>query len=139
MRDSSTFWSKVDQGSPAQCWPWLAGRTPEGYGRVLWFQKQVYAHRLSYELTRGVIPPGLVIDHLCRNTTCVNPDHLEAVTQRENTLRGNGIGGVNAAKTHCPKGHEYTPENTYMGRYGGRSCRACKRAYHQSRKQAAAR
>jgi len=75
----------------------------------------------------------LEIDHLCRVRCCVNPDHLEAVTHRENILRGNTFAAVNAAKTHCPKGHEYTPENTRIHTGGRRQCIACSRAYDRAR------
>jgi hypothetical protein len=69
----------------------------------------------------------LVLDHLCRNRRCVNPEHLEIVTSVENVMRGEGFGPKNAAKTHCDKGHEFTPENTYIRTraQGGRECRAC--------------
>jgi len=94
------------------------------------------AHRFSYQLLVGNIPEGLEIDHLCRNKICVNPAHLEAVTHLTNMRRGDhNRGRHHAAKTHCPKGHEYTPENTYTshralsdGTVGlSRFCRACKR------------
>lgn len=81
---------------------------------------------MSHELHKGPIPEGLVIDHLCRNRGCVNPDHLEAVTQRENILRGEGLAAANARKTHCPKGHPYSGENLYVVPSSGRrQCRIC--------------
>jgi hypothetical protein len=85
------FWSKVDKTS--DCWLWTAS-TRNGYGQIARGDGRVdYAHRLSYEMAHGAIPPGLNIDHLCRQPLCVRPDHLEAVTQRENLRRGAGFGG----------------------------------------------
>lgn len=129
------FWAKVDKNGPVPeyaphlgpCWPWTAGGDGNGYGYFRVGAKRVLAHRFVYELLVGPIPEGLQIDHLCRVRACCNPDHLEAVTQRENLLRGAGHPAVNAAKTHCVNGHEFTPENTYVW-HGGRHCRACRRA-----------
>lgn len=87
-----------------------------------------YAHRWSYEHYVGPIPAGLHLDHLCRNPKCVNPEHLEPVTIKENLLRGIGPSARNAAKTHCPVGHPYSPENTYINpNQGQRICRSCGR------------
>lgn len=106
------------------------GATRNGYGMTHEIQKgkRVYVpvHRVAYEAAKGPIPEGLHIDHLCRNRACCNPDHLEAVTKRVNTLRGVGPTARNAAKTHCKWGHEFTPDNTIWRSYGGRECRACK-------------
>ena len=109
------------------CWTWTGYVTNLGYGRVWANGKASPAHRVVYELLVGPIPADLTIDHLCKNTRCVNPDHLEAVTMRENVIRGTGPSAVNAAKTHCMYGHPFDEANTYLRRDGrGRQCRACR-------------
>lgn len=109
------------------CWIWN-GTICDGYGRFRIDGKDVFAHRWSYELLRAEIPPSLRIDHLCRNRACVNPWHLEPVSQRENVLRGEGVPALNARKTHCNSGHEFTYANTYVDPDGGRECRICRAA-----------
>lgn len=120
------------------CWEWIANIDPRGYARIKVDGRKAKSHRVSYEMTYGPIPDGLQIDHLCRVRHCINPAHLEAVTGVENTLRGTGLTAVNARKTHCIRGHEFTPENTYRvgnGRGGfGRGCRACLRMYDANRR-----
>lgn len=118
----SRFWPKVCKTST--CWQWTAARTPAGYGVLKVDGETAYAHRLAYGLEHGGVPPGLDLDHLCRNPGCVNPAHLEAVTHRENMLRGTGMAARNAKKTHCPKGHPYVAGNLYMDG-GSRRCRTC--------------
>ena len=93
-----------------------------------------WAHRVSYELFRGPIPDGLQIDHLCRIRHCVNPDHLEAVTQRENILRGTSPSAKAAARDACINGHPYTPENTKLFR-GDRQCRTCQLTWHRQNRR----
>jgi len=120
------FWSKVDKTST--CWNWVSNISYNGYGTFYYNKKLQYSHRLSYESIKGKIPKGLQIDHLCRNRKCVNPDHLEVVTQKENCRRG--LAGINqTTKTHCPQGHEYSEENTYIAprknRSPDRHCRIC--------------
>lgn len=111
------------------CWPWQGVRSEKGYGRLYdpRQKRMVMAHRLAYELTKGPIPDGLTIDHLCRNRACVNPDHLEAVTMNVNLKRGNAASTINSRKTHCYRGHEFTPENTNVRGDGARRCRTCYR------------
>lgn len=127
---SARFWAKVDRtGGPAACWPWTAYRTRSGYGRFNLGGKRIdTAHRVAYVLLRGPVPEGLQLDHLCRVRHCVNPAHLEPVTQRENLLRGATVPARYATRTRCVNGHEFTPENTAPGRTPGqRRCRACDR------------
>jgi len=115
------------------CWLWRLAKTRNGYGRAKLEQRAYMAHRLAYVARHGSIPPGLHIDHLCRVRHCVNPDHLEAVTCQVNTLRGETLPAANARKTHCPKGHEYTPANTRYGHKRKRACRTCDRLRMQVR------
>lgn len=126
------FWVKVNKSDG--CWEWTAHRHVSGYGMINIDRVPRYAHRVAYEMLRGEIPDGLQLDHLCRNRGCVNPDHLEPVTNRENTLRGR-CGEVNAARmrarTRCKSGHEFTADNTHVYIRNGRTtrhCRACRRA-----------
>ena len=94
-----------------------------------------YAHRLAYENIAGPIPYGLTLDHLCRNPTCVNPWHLEAVSQRENVLRGNSPMARQARQTRCKRGHDFTESNTWRkpSRPNHRECRICKQVAERSR------
>lgn len=137
------FWAKVVGGDYTECWTWTASLTAGGYGRFPNRQNYV-AHRTAYELLIGPIPPGLQLDHLCRNRACVNPWHLEPVTQQVNLARGEGIKASVAgrlAKTHCPQGHPYDEANTIRGKNGSRSCRICRKrdnhAYRLRRKERA--
>lgn len=126
------FWGHVNKTDT--CWLWVGsttrGRAP-GYGSFGVDGKTTLGHRFSYELHHGPIPDGLVIDHLCRVPGCVNPAHLEAVSNRENCIaRGTGPFAEKARATHCKNGHEWTPENTRWrpdSSRGTRNCRACTR------------
>ncbi len=129
------FWPKVDK-RPGGCWLWTGAVLRNGYGYfglscVRSAPKSILAHRWAYIDANGEPPEGLVIDHLCRVRTCVNPAHMEPVTQQVNLLRGVGPAlrrAHFAAITHCVHGHEYTPENTYRNkRDGRRSCKECSR------------
>jgi hypothetical protein len=124
---SRRFTHQVSVGHPGGCWLWIGSRRGKGYGRTFANGHIVLAHRVAYELFVGPIPEAMVIDHLCRNPSCVNPDHLEAVTMRENTLRGVGPSAVNAAKASCRRGHPLDDANVYVSG-GRRHCRACRHA-----------
>jgi len=113
--DNARFWAKVDK-QPEGCWVWQAGKDWDGYGIFHACGRSWRAHRWAYESLVAPIPDGLVIDHLCRNRACVNPDHLEPVTDRVNILRGEGVAAVNADKAACDKGHPLPPD---------RKCRTC--------------
>ena len=101
----------------------------EKYPRFKVDGDRIMAYRYFYELVKGKIPDNLQIDHLCRNTRCVNPDHLEPVTIKENVLRGMGITAINARKTHCKNGHALIGTNliAYSLKRGQRICKICKR------------
>lgn len=113
--------------SASGCIEWLGAINSAGYGTFYAGpQRYVMAHRWSYEMSVGAIPRNLHLDHLCKNTRCVNPDHLEPVTAQENLLRGETVPSRNSLKTHCPKGHEYSEGNTYLApRTNNRQCRTC--------------
>lgn len=116
-----------DRGYETPCRIWDRYTNPNGYGQI-GVEKRVYlVHRVAYEHFVGPIPEGLGLDHLCRQPACCNPAHLEPVTQRVNNHRGYGATGLNLRKTHCIRGHEFTPENTYEPpkRPGQRYCRTC--------------
>ena len=112
------------------CWEWTGATNGRGYGTIRKGRAvdgMVYAHRVMYEELIGPIPDDLEIDHLCRNRSCVNPEHLEPVTAQENVLRGDTIAAHNVAKTHCPSGHPYSGDNLYVYPSGDRRCMACHR------------
>lgn len=137
------FWARVviqDAGYETACLIWTGSKTTAGYGNLRLPAKggYAYAHRLAFEAWYGPIPKRIdgdraVLDHLCRNRACVNIDHLELVTNRANILRGDTIQAANAAKTHCHRGHEFTPENTGRSHKYGRTCLACQREAWRAR------
>ena len=109
------------------CWRWTGYLDKKGYARFD-YAGGGRASRFSYSTFVAPIPEGLTLDHLCRNRDCVNPAHLEAVTNKENVLRGIGLAAQHARATHCPKGHPYNKANTYFRQDKvGRECRACRK------------
>ncbi len=118
------------------CWLWVGTKNTDGYGHfyVRSAKRLFLAHRVSYAIKYGSTPTTLQLDHLCRTRDCVNPNHLEPVTNQENSKRGNTgkiTGARLKAKTHCKKGHKFTPENTYLKKHKEclsgytRQCRTC--------------
>lgn len=136
MVNPERFWAKVNKTDA--CWLWTGRLDTHGYGEVrtggMKRRRFHRAHRVAYELLVGPIPDGLVIDHLCRVRNCVNPEHLEPVTNAENIRRGEtgrARGAQQRAKTHCAQGHPYDETNTYHRPQGGRDCRLCMHARKQ--------
>lgn len=105
------------------CWFWMGTSQPRGYGIIHAHGKTKLVHRVLWEMSNGPVPEGLVLDHfVCNNTSCVNPDHVRPVTQRENVLRGNGVASTHASKSCCPKcGDNYVARKSGDGRY----CPSC--------------
>lgn len=126
--------SKISPEPNSGCWLWTAGTDARGYARIQTGNKPKRAHRVVYEMLVGPIPSGLVLDHLCRVHGCVNPEHLEPVTQKTNIFRGEGIAAKHILKTHCDFGHEFTPENTYQHAKGWRYCKACRKETDHKRR-----
>jgi hypothetical protein len=126
-KDTIRFLSRIEVAESG-CWEW-SGRLRDGYGIFSLAGHSVSAHRVMYELVRDLkIPKDDEADHLCKNRRCVNPDHIEIVSGKENTLRGMGPTAINARKTHCVNGHELTPDNTYIRPDDqARDCKICAR------------
>ena len=110
---------------PTGCWLWT-GALENGYGRFQLNGKQVRMPRAAWIVNKGPIPKGYEPDHLCRVRACVNTDHMELVTHLINVRRGDA-GKRMRDRTHCPQGHEYTPDNTQIKTSGARRCRTCAR------------
>ncbi len=120
-RPLTQFYSHIQFIESTGCWEWT-GDIHLGYGRLMIKRKHYQAHRLSYEIFKGKIPDGLELGHLCRNRSCCNPEHLEAVTRSINLRRGHNY---NRDKTHCKQGHPYSGKNLLIRKDGTRRCRIC--------------
>jgi hypothetical protein len=121
------FWAHVAKG--VGCWVWSGAMRSNGYGVFKIDGRAFQAHAITYMLARGEIPAGNELDHLCRNTRCVNPDHLEAVPHRENVLRGSSPSAIQARRALCRRGHPFSRVN---GR-GRRVCQTCENAGQRER------
>ena len=111
------------------CWTWVGSKHPAGYGQMWNGVRVEQAHRISFRIFNGEIPAGFEIDHICRNRGCVNPDHLRAVTHRENMRASDALMGVNARKTSCKRGHPLAGDNLFVSVQGARQCRECLRMH----------
>lgn len=133
--NSFQFWSKVNRTEG--CWLWAGSKRSEmGYGSFVVRGRSFAAHRVSWELTHGPIPPGLKVLHKCDVPACVNPDHLFLGTDKDNHQDKAAKGRHwQQKKTHCPQGHPYDLENTEYPAGGGRKCKACRRASSLARKK----
>lgn len=130
----SRLLSKVEKDLETGCWNFTGSRLPSGYG-ILWNGKRpTGAHRISFQLFRGEIPLSMEIDHICNNRACVNPDHLQAISHKENILKSSALMGVNARKTHCKRGHPLDGENLHVTPLGARQCKACLRMHARNAK-----
>lgn len=130
MNDEYRFWQKVDLDFETGCWNWTGGLGNKGYGYFWYCGKTNVVHRYSYQTFVDRIPPLHTIDHLCRNHRCVNPKHLQCITNKENVLIGIGITAINARKTHCIRGHSLSGDNLHINKKGGgRRCKTCNKMY----------
>lgn len=129
------IWKRIDVRIDTGCWEWAGRMSDKGYGRTACGTRTEYAHRVVYEMERGAIPDRLQLDHLCRNTICVNPLHLEPVTRMVNILRGVGCTARQARQTHCYRGHPLSGDNlkTY-GAGRNRYCVICQQARDRARR-----
>jgi hypothetical protein len=131
------FYAKTRRDEATGCLNWTAATwgPQRRYGRISWNGGSALAHRVAWIVERGPIPDGYEIDHLCKNTLCVEVSHLEPVPPHVNRGRAASPSSLNAVKTECPLGHPYNAENTYYDRDGGRDCRACRRRRSQESRQ----
>lgn len=134
------YLTKVSIHPTSGCWLWPGRKMTNGYARVVIYRKDRLLHRLVYELLNGALDEGLSLHHTCETPACVNPQHLEPCTHSEHRARHGGYEKLAAAsartrreRSHCAKGHEYTPENTIVSPGSWRKCRICDNARRRER------
>lgn len=130
------FWSRValrPDTTKEHCWIWCGRVDDFGYGHFKVKGRSLKAHRVAWTIINGPVPDDKTLDHTCRNPRCVNPAHMEPVTNRENILRGISPTAINALKTHCPRGHHLEGANLLPNKHGRRSCRICAKALRLAR------
>lgn len=134
QKDIDRFNAKINYTDT--CWLWTACKDKDGYGNFQFDGEKVRAHRFMYEIMKGPIPADICVCHTCDNPSCVNPDHLWLGTgsdnQKDSVLKGRQ---KEIKKTHCPKGHPYSKENTYMRATGKRNCKECSKIQQLNRTQ----
>ena len=135
QRKAKEFEDCISPEPMSGCWLWMGSLDRDGYGQTVGKKADgkltsFRAHRIAFEKARGPIPDGLVIDHKCRVRSCVNPDHMEPVTNMENIRRGE-TGQFRLKNTHCPNGHEYTQKTR---KDGSRICLTCNRERDRRRR-----
>jgi len=128
------LWKRVSKSEDG-CWNWTGHVSGGGYGRIRNGGKREQAHRVSFALAGNKIPEGLVVDHICNNRRCVRPDHLQAITQRDNILRSDSPPARQSKQVACLNGHPLDGDNLFMRRNGKRECRVCIRARGRKRLQ----
>lgn len=122
------FWKFAYPDPNTGCWYWGGYLTKDGYGMFKMGGRMELAHRAAYKLFKGDIPPETELDHLCRERSCVNPDHSESVSHTENVRRGWW-----GRRTHCLHGHEFAGDNLYIHPDGRRVCKICRRQSDRKR------
>lgn len=136
MLDVARFYEKIHIDKSSECWNWKGKPSSDGYGRMGIDYKVYLAHRVSYVLKYGEPPPHMVIDHVCRNRICINPDHLEVVSLEENIRRGVGpermreSSDAKAQRTHCKNGHPFSGYNLSLNDRQ-RLCKTCHRQWQK--------
>lgn len=132
------FWNKCIPEPNSGCWLWIGAQHVRGYGSLKFNGQARRAHQVAFNAAGLAQPLNTELDHKCRTTCCVNPEHLDPVTHDVNVLRGEGIAANYARRTHCKHGHEYTPENTYFPPWEkrpARMCRACRNVFERAKRK----